>query len=104
MIIIDGYADITVLDMIKTLKVKVILIIKEKGLLTKRDIEKYNSQYNLKIIFNNDFHDRYFIIDRKEVYHCGAFINHAGSRTFSINKWEDKIVKEEFIKNVSKII
>lgn len=54
---------------------------------------KYKNQYhNLTIKYSNLFHDRYFIIDNNEVYHCGASINHAGARTFSINKLEDKEV------------
>ena len=55
-------------------------------------------------MYKDNFHDRYFIIDKREVYHCGASINHAGSRTFSINKWKDKIVKKEFIHKVNTII
>ena len=91
LIIIDRFADKSVLDMIKDLDVNVILIVKRNGLLKKMDIEKYNRQYdNLKIIYNGDYHDRYFIIDQKEVYHCGASIKHVGSRTFSINKGKIK--------------
>ena len=105
LIIIDRYADKTVLDMIRNLNINIILITKKNRLLKKIDIEKYNRQYNnLKIIYNDNFHDRYFILDKEEVYHCGASINHAGSRTFSINKWEDKIVKEGFINNIKTVI
>ena len=105
LIIIDRYADITVLDMIKKLKVKVILVTKRNGLLTNQDIERYNSQYNnLEVVYSDDYHDRYFVIDKKEVYHCGASINHAGSRTFSINKWEDKKVCNNFIDNINDIL
>ena len=101
LIIIDRYADITVLDMIKKLEVKVILIAKVNSLLTNQDIERYNSQYsNLRVIYNDDYHDRYFIIDKKEVYHCGASINHAGTRTFSINKWEDRHICNNFIETI----
>ena len=105
LIIIDRYADTTVLDMIKKLKVKVILVTKRNGLLTDQDIERYNCQYNnLEVVYNDDYHDRYFIIDEKDVYHCGASINHAGSRTFSINKWEDKNVCENFLSNINNIL
>ena len=105
LIIIDRYADTTVLDMIKKLKVKVILVTKRNGLLTNQDIERYNSQYNnLEVVNSDDYHDRYFVIDKKEVYHCGASINHAGSRTFSINKWEDKKVCNNFIDNINNIL
>lgn len=105
LIIIDRYADTTVLDMIKKLKVKVILVTKRNGLLTNQDIERYNSQYNnLEVIYSDDYHDRYFVIDEKEVYHCGASINHAGSRTFSINKWEDKQICNNFIDTIKNIL
>lgn len=105
LIIIDRYADKNTLDMIKDLDINVVLVIKRNGLLKKIDIEKYNRQYNnLKIIYNDNYHDRYFVIDKKEVYHCGTSINHAGSRTFSINKWEDKWVCENFIDNINHIL
>ena len=105
LIIIDGYADKTVLDMIKNLKCDVILIIKNKGNLSALDISKYNSQYtNLKVVYNDDFHDRYFILDKSIIYHCGTSINHAGSKTFSINIIEDKIIKQALINNIKTII
>ena len=105
LIIIDGYSDKTVLDMIKELTCKVILITKKNSNLKELDIEKYNTQYhNLNIIYNDTFHDRYFIIDKEIIYHSGTSINHAGSRTFSINILEDEVVKEALIKNVNKVI
>ena len=105
LIIIDRFADKSVLDMIKNLDIKVVLIVKRNSLIKNIDIEKYNKQYdNLKIIYNDDYHDRYFIIDKKKVYHCGTSINHAGSKTFSINKWEDKKVCENFVDNINKIL
>ena len=103
LIIIDRYVDITVLDMIKNLKCRVLLIT-NKNRLTKLDIEKYNKQYNnLKVKFNDTFHDRYFIIDKSIIYHSGTSINHAGSRTFSINILEDDIVKNSLIKKIDTI-
>ena len=103
LIIIDSYADKTVLDMIKNLNIKVTLITKENNKLTDLDIEKYNKQYsNLKVIRNNNFHDRYFVLDKKEVYHCGTSINYAGTKVFSINILEDTIVKNSLIKEIYK--
>ena len=104
LVIIDSYADKTVLDMIKSIKAKVLLITKENNKLTELDIEKYNKQYsNLKVIRNKNFHDRYFIIDKEEVYHCGTSINYAGSKIFSINTLEDNIIKESIIEVIEKI-
>ena len=91
LIIIDSYADKVILDIIRRLKIKAIIITKEDNLLTKQDIETYNKQYNnLKVIYNNTFHDRYFILDKKIVYHCGTSINRIGYKTFSINLISDK--------------
>ena len=92
-IIIDSYADNTILDIVKRLSVEVTIITKPNNLLTKQDIEKYNKQYhNLKVVFDNSFHDRYFIIDEKRFYHCGASINRIGYKTFSITQIGDKEV------------
>lgn len=105
LIIIDAYADITILDIIKKLSVNVIVITKQNGLLTNMDIKKYNNQYhNLTIKYSDSFHDRYFIIDNNEVYHCGASINHAGTRTFSINILEEKEVCDALKNKIDKII
>lgn len=105
LIIIDGYADKTVLDMISKLKINIVLITKTKSLLTELDIKKYNKQYNnLNIVYNNTFHDRYFILDKNIIYHLGTSINYVGSKTFSINKLEDKIVMNLLIENIVKII
>lgn len=105
LIIIDRYADKSVLDMISNIGVNVILICKNNSLLKKIDIDKYNKQYsNLKVIRNNSFHDRYFVLDRKIIYHCGTSLNHAGSRTFSINKLEDSVVIGSLLNNLSGIV
>ena len=105
LIIIDSYADNTILDIIKRLNVKIIIITKENNLLTKQDIFKYNKEYhNLKVIFNNTFHDRYFIIDKKVIYHCGGSVNRIGYKTFSINLISDKNVIDSLILETNKII
>lgn len=104
-IVIDGYADNTILDIIKRLSVEVVIITKKDNLLTKQDITKYNKQYhNLKVIYDNTFHDRYFIIDNKIVYHCGASINRIGYKTFSINLISDEEVCNSLISKANKII
>ncbi len=104
LIIIDAYADITLLDIIKNLNIEVIIITKPNNLLTKQDITKYNKQYhNLTVIFNNDFHDRYFILDKSIVYHCGTSINRIGYKTFSINLISDEEVCELLINKINKI-
>ena len=58
---------------------------------------------NLELVYNNTFHDRYIIVDKTIIYHLGASINHAGSKTFSINILEDEIVKNALINNIKAV-
>lgn len=103
LIIIDSYADNSVLDIVKRLKVPVTVITKKDSLLTKQDIMKYNKQYNnLKVVYDNTFHDRYFILDNATVYHCGASINRIGYKTFSITLLGDKEVCNLLIDKIKK--
>lgn len=104
-IIIDSYADNTILDFIKNINSKIIVITSKKSKLTNTEIISFNKQYNkLKIIYNNSFHDRYFIIDRKNVFHVGTSLNHVGEKLFSINKLDDKVIKEHLINYVLEVI
>lgn len=105
LIIVDNYADKSVLDIIRTLKIPVTIITKTKSLLTKLDIEKYNKEYNnLKVIYNNNFHDRYFILDNKVLYHCGASLNRIGSKVFSINLIKDSEMSKLLIEKITKLV
>ncbi len=90
LIIIDNYADKQVLDMIRNVSVKVILVVRKNSLLKSVDILKYKEQYdNLEIVYDNTYHGRYLIIDKLKVYHLGTSINYIGSKTFSINTISD---------------
>ena len=105
LIIIDVYADKTILDIIRRLDIEVIIITKKDNLLTEQDIEKYNKQYhNLKVIYDNTYHDRYFILDDSIVYHCGTSVNRIGYKTFSITLMGDIDVYKLLIERIKKII
>ena len=100
-IIIDNYADKSILDMITNLNVKVIIVTRKFNLLKDIDIKKYNSQYhNLKVIYSDKFHDRFVIIDKKVLYHSGASFKDLGNKCFAINKIEDKEYLEIIIRNI----
>ena len=100
-IIIDNYADKSILDMITNLNVKVIIVTKKFNLLKDLDIKKYNKQYhNLKVIYSDKFHDRFVIVDKKVLYHSGASFKDLGNKCFAINKIEDN----EYLKNILKKI
>jgi phage regulator Rha-like protein len=105
LIIIDSYVDISLLDIIRKLKCNIILITKDSDRLTEKDIDIYNKQYNnLKVIRNNDFHDRYFVIDNKKIYHSGTSINFAGDKIFSINVIIDDLTKNTLLSCIKEII
>ena len=105
LVIIDSYADTTILDIIKKLNCNVFLITKDNDRLSNNEIKRYNKQYhNLTIIRNNDFHDRYFIIDQKKIYQSGTSINNAGEKIFSINLIEDKFIKASLFRVINKTI
>ncbi len=96
-IIIDNYADKSILDMITNLNVKVIIVIKKFNLLKDIDIKKYNKQYhNLKVIYSDKFHDRFIILDKKVLYHSGASYKDLGNKCFAINKIKD----DEYLENI----
>ena len=98
LVIIDSYADKTILDIIKRLSIKVTIITKKDNLLTEQDITRYNKQYsNLIVKYDHTFHDRYFILDNEIVYHCGASINRIGYKTFSITLIRDKTIIDALI-------
>ena len=104
-IIVDEYADISFLNLIKNIQCDIVLITKDSKRLSDLDIEIYNKEYdNLKVIRNNSFHDRYFIIDNKEFYHCGTSINRIGYKTFSITRMNDEKTYIELLNKVQKII
>lgn len=92
-ILIDPYADIKALDYLKakTEGVIVKLFISSKAKLTQGDIDAFNEQYgNLEIIFDDNFHDRFVIVDRAILYHLGASLNYIGKKVFAITKIEDE--------------
>ncbi|MBQ6477455.1 MAG: ORF6N domain-containing protein [Bacilli bacterium] len=104
LIVIDAYADVSLLNIIKKFNIDILIITRNNNLLTKQDIDKYNEQYhNLKIVFIDTFHDRYFILDDRECYHCGTSINRIGHKTFSINLIGDKDVCDNLINKVGQI-
>ena len=91
-LIIDNYIDDSVLKMLtkKNKNVEVVLLTSDKSNIQKLDIQKFNKEYPiLKIAKTNKFHDRFIIIDNKEMYHLGASIKDLGKKCFGINKIED---------------
>ena len=91
-LIIDNYIDESILKMLskKSKDVEVVILTSQNNNLTKLDINKFNNQYPiLKVSITNNFHDRFIVIDNKELYHIGASLKDLGKKCFAISKIED---------------
>lgn len=106
MIIIDNYVDKVVLDILskKNDGVNVTIVTdKNKCRLTNTDLFKFNKEYpKLVVIYDNTFHDRFIIIDDKDLYHIGSSLKDVGCKTFAINKIEDKRILVNLLENYNK--
>ena len=103
LIVIDSYADKTILDLIRNTNCKVILITRNSERLSESDISKYNLEYNnLEVIRNNEFHDRFFILDRDTLYYIGTSINYAGNSSFVFAEMVNEDEKKKIILDVEK--
>ena len=99
-LIIDNYVDDSILKMLtkKKSSVEVAILTSNKSNIQNIDIQKFNKEYPiLKIAKTNKFHDRFIVIDSREMYHLGASIKDLGKKCFGINKIEDKEIIERII-------
>ena len=86
-IIIDNYAGKELLDILKSIDKRIIIVSKNINDTLK---EKYESQYsNITFINDDSFHDRFIILDRKLFYTCGANFKNLGKKSFAINEFCD---------------
>ena len=52
------------------------------------DFKKYQKQYkNVELKINKNFHDRFLIIEEKEIYHLGASLKDLGNKVFAFSKF-----------------
>lgn len=99
-LIIDNYIDDSVLKMLTKKKshTEVVILTSDKSNIKTLDIKKFNKEYPiLKVSKTNKFHDRFIVIDNKEMYHLGASIKDLGKKCFAINKIEDMKIIEKII-------
>ncbi|MCX6155992.1 MAG: ORF6N domain-containing protein [Candidatus Kapabacteria bacterium] len=95
-ILIDNYTDDSVLALLTKRKDNVIAIILTKTISKQLnlDLVKHNAQYpaiELKEFASS--HDRFIIIDEKEVYHIGASLKDLGKKWFAFSKIEKDSLK-----------
>ena len=103
-LIIDNYIDDSILEMLtkKNKDVRAIILTSNKTNISKLDVQKFNKEYStLEVAQTDKFHDRFIIIDNKELYHIGASLKDLGKKCFAISKIEDMDYIEK-IQNFSK--
>ena len=97
LILIDNWANTEVLDLFKKKREGVRLTIFTSEHYDKKhvphrkispaDVATFNAQYpKLAIRYNETFHDRFLIIDDKELYLIGASLKDLGSKCFAFTK------------------
>ena len=101
-IIIDNYVNKELLDILRYVDKKIIIMSKNYN---EELIKKYKSQYkNIMLVNDNSFHDRYIILDRKEVYTSGMSLKDIGKKYSYINKINESIFIVELLKRVSNVL
>lgn len=103
-ILIDNYIDESVLDLLtkKKKNVDVIILTKNITKALKLDEKKFNTQYPAISIKQFDkAHDRFIIIDNKDVYHFGASLKDLGKKWFAFSKMDKTAL--ELLENIKKV-
>jgi len=95
-VLIDNYIDESVLTLLskKNKNVNITIYTDNINSKLKLDIEKFNKQYkSLNIIKFTKSHDRFLIIDNKDIYHFGASLKDLGKKWFAFSKFDKKYLE-----------
>ena len=94
-IIIDNYAGKDLFDLLRDIKTNIKVYSKNFDL---ELIKKYNSQYsNISTFIHTGFHDRFIILDKSILYHCGSSFKDLGVKCFAINRIDDFLLLDSII-------
>ena len=97
-IIIDNYIDKNILDILSKTNKRITLITNKYN---NEDYNKYKEQYsNINLVINNKIHDKFIIIDKKILYHCGASFKDLGKKCFAITKINEDNVLTNLLENL----
>jgi hypothetical protein len=99
LLLVDNWATVETLDMLaaKQKGVSVLVVTSEhrdrKGSprpkILPADVAKFNAQYpTLSVLFRENFHDRFLIIDDRDLYLIGASLKDLGKKCFGFTKMD----------------
>ena len=95
-ILIDNYIDETTLLQLskRNKKVHCIIYTEKTTAQLKLDLDKHNAQYDpIEIRILKNAHDRFLILDEKELYHLGASLKDLGKRWFAFSKLDGLVLE-----------
>lgn len=90
-ILIDNFIDDTVLTLLSKRNKHVAATIYTKTISKQfqLDLKKHNRQYpEIQVVEFTEAHDRFLILDEKELYHIGASLKDLGKKWFAFSKME----------------
>ena len=87
-VLIDNYIDDSVLTLFcKNQNIDITIYTKNISKQLIQDLERYNTQYKtIEIKKFQNSHDRFMIIDDKDIYHIGASLKDLGKKWFAFSK------------------
>lgn len=100
LIVIDPYFDASALPLFaekrKAVRLLVVRGSRGKKQLPDVDVQKFNAQYEgtLEVKDSDRFHDRFIIIDRKQLIHIGASLNYLGKKCFACSTFDSATIPE----------
>ncbi len=88
--LIDNYIDENTLMLFaKCQNIKIEIYTKKIDKKLQLDLQKYNSQYSpIQLKTFRNAHDRFLIIDKKEIYHFGASLKDLGKKWFAFSRFQ----------------
>lgn len=90
-IVIDNYVDESVLTLLGKRKEKVTVTVytREINKTLQLDLQRHNSQYPpIAVKTFAQSHDRFLLIDKKELYHIGASLKDLGKKWFAFSRMD----------------
>ena len=90
-VLIDNYVDESVLNLLTSKKsgVRTVIYTRPISKLFRQAAEKFDAQYGGLTIYEvNSVHDRFLIIDNKDIYFIGASLKDLGRKLFAFSKME----------------
>lgn len=93
-IVIDNYIDDSVLTLLskRNKNVAANIYTKTTSKQLQLDLKKHNSQYpEITVVEFKDAHDRFLVLDEKELYHFGASLKDLGKKWFAFSKMDSMV-------------